>query len=217
MLAASSRICPRGWCSAGNRAAGPLARIARRSGQSLSAVLMELRNLSAGLKARSEEQSRNHVDTVKGLVETPSCRSQYGFAVAAFHAGRPGPDSSPEMGRPGVRQRTSMDVTVATELDSDDLPDEYKTCIYRVVQEALHIVRVIHTRLPCASVWNNAPRHLILIISGRWTGFDVRLIRAGLLGFRSGWPGWEAHATFTQSGRGAILTVDCRSPKTAGA
>ncbi len=31
-----------------------------------------------------------------------------------------------------------MDVSVATELDPDDLPDEYKTCIYRVVQEALH-------------------------------------------------------------------------------
>ncbi len=35
-------------------------------------------------------------------------------------------------------KRTGMDVTVAAELDSDELPDEYKTCIYRVVQEALH-------------------------------------------------------------------------------
>ena len=35
-------------------------------------------------------------------------------------------------------KRTSMNVSVATELDSDDLPDEYKTCVYRVVQEALH-------------------------------------------------------------------------------
>jgi signal transduction histidine kinase len=33
---------------------------------------------------------------------------------------------------------TYMDVSVATELDSDDLPDEHKTCIYRVEQEALH-------------------------------------------------------------------------------
>ena len=35
-------------------------------------------------------------------------------------------------------KRMGMDVSVATELDSDHLPDEYKTCIYRVVQEALH-------------------------------------------------------------------------------
>ena len=37
-----------------------------------------------------------------------------------------------------LSKRTSMDVSVETDLDSDDLPDEYKTCIYRVVQEALH-------------------------------------------------------------------------------
>ena len=37
-----------------------------------------------------------------------------------------------------VSKRTSMEVSVAAELASDDLPDEYKTCIYRVVQEALH-------------------------------------------------------------------------------
>jgi hypothetical protein len=34
---------------------------------------------------------------------------------------------------------TSMDVTVKAELDSDELPDEYKTCVYRMVQEALLI------------------------------------------------------------------------------
>src|ERR1700733_3069635 len=37
-------------------------------GQSLSAVLIELRNLSVGLTIRPEEQSRSHVETVKGLV-----------------------------------------------------------------------------------------------------------------------------------------------------
>ena len=36
-----------------------------------------------------------------------------------------------------MSKRTSMDVSVAAELASDDFPDEYKTCIYRVVQEAL--------------------------------------------------------------------------------
>ena len=37
-----------------------------------------------------------------------------------------------------VSKRTSMDVSVAAEALSDDLPDDYKTCIYRVVQEALN-------------------------------------------------------------------------------
>ncbi len=38
-------------------------------GQSLSAVLVELRNLSAELACRPEEQARSHVEIIKGLVE----------------------------------------------------------------------------------------------------------------------------------------------------
>ena len=37
-----------------------------------------------------------------------------------------------------MSKRTSMDVTVTTDSVPDDLSDDYKTCIYRVVQEALH-------------------------------------------------------------------------------
>ena len=39
-------------------------------GQSLSAVLVELRNLSAGLDARSEEQTRSQAELIRGLVES---------------------------------------------------------------------------------------------------------------------------------------------------
>ena len=38
-------------------------------GQALSAVLVELRNLSGGLAVQSEEQLSRHVETIKGLVE----------------------------------------------------------------------------------------------------------------------------------------------------
>src|SRR5690348_4839365 len=38
-------------------------------GQSLSAVLVELRNLSTSLKVRSDEHLRAHAETIKGLVE----------------------------------------------------------------------------------------------------------------------------------------------------
>ena len=37
-----------------------------------------------------------------------------------------------------VARRTGMKVRVDAEDVSDDLPDQYRTCIYRVVQEALH-------------------------------------------------------------------------------
>jgi signal transduction histidine kinase len=108
-------------------------------GQSLSAVLVDLRNLAAGLSARSTAQLRGDVDQIQSVVEStirevrnmalllrPSMLDDLGLIPALKWQAR---ESS---------KRTSMDVSVATELDSDDLPDEYKTCIYRVVQEALH-------------------------------------------------------------------------------
>ena len=113
-------------------------------GQSLSAVLVELRNLSAAQSARPLPQTQNyveaaHIETIKSLVEDtvrvirnmslllrPSMLDDLGLLPALKWQARE------------CSKRTSMDVTVAAELDSDNLPDDYKTCIYRVVQEALH-------------------------------------------------------------------------------
>src|SRR5262249_11213507 len=108
-------------------------------GQSLSAVLVELRNLSKPQAGRSEEQSRSHVETIKALVENtvrvvrnmslllrPSMLDDLGLIPALKWQARE------------CTKRTSMDVSVAAEFDSDNLPDDYKTCIYRVVQEALN-------------------------------------------------------------------------------
>src|SRR6516164_606780 len=113
-------------------------------GQSLSAVLVELRNLSAAQSARPLPQTQNyveaaHIETIKSLVEDtvrvirnmslllrPSMLDDLGLLPALKWQARE------------CSKRTSMDVTVAAELDSDNLPDDYKTCIYRVVQDALH-------------------------------------------------------------------------------
>ena len=180
-------------------------------GQSLSAVLMELRNLSAGLKGRSEEQSRNHVETVKGLVESavrvvrnmalllrPSMLDDLGLIPALKWQAR---ESA---------KRTSMDVSVATELDSDDLPDEYKTCIYRVVQEALHnCARHSHATTVRIRVEQRAER-LILIIQDDGQGFDVRLMKGlGLLGIQERVARLGGTCNIhSKPGRGAILTVE---------
>lgn len=108
-------------------------------GQSLSAVLIELRNLSAGLGSQSLDQTRSQAELIRGLVEStirvvrnmalllrPSMLDDLGLLPALRWQARE------------VSKRTSMDVSVAADLSSDDLPDEYKTCVYRVVQEALH-------------------------------------------------------------------------------
>ena len=153
-------------------------------GQSLSAVLIELRNLSAGLAVRPEEHSLSHVETIKGLVEStvrvvrnmslllrPSMLDDLGLIPALKWQARE------------LSKRTSMDVSVATEIDSDDLPDEYKTCIYRVVQEALHNC-ARHSRATTVRIRvERKPDRLLLIIQDDGIGFDARQMKGlGLLG-----------------------------------
>ena len=155
-------------------------------GQSLSAVLIELRNLSVGLAVRSAEQLRSHLETIRGLVETtvrvvrnmalllrPSMLDDLGLIPALKWQAR---ESS---------KHTSMDVSVATELDSDDLPDEYKTCIYRVVQEALHNC-ARHSQATTVRIRvEQEPDRLMLIIQDDGLGFDIRQVKGlGLLGIQ---------------------------------
>ncbi|MGH9646508.1 MAG: sensor histidine kinase [Bryobacteraceae bacterium] len=180
-------------------------------GQSLSAVLMELRNLSAGLKVQSEDQSRSHVETIKGLVENtvrvvrnmalllrPSMLDDLGLIPALKWQAR---ESA---------KHTSMDVTVATELDSDDLPDEYKTCIYRVVQEALHNC-ARHSRATTVRIRvEQRPERLMLVIQDDGQGFDVHHMKGlGLLGVQERVARLGGTCTIhSKPGRGTILTVE---------
>jgi signal transduction histidine kinase len=153
-------------------------------GQALSAVLVELRNLSAESAIQTDEQSRGHVETVKGLVENsvhvvrnmalllrPSMLDDLGLVPALRWQARE------------VSKQTSMEVSVAAELASDDLPEQYKTCIYRVVQEALHNcsrharATKVHIRV------QQEPGRLSLSIQDDGQGFDVSQTKGlGLLG-----------------------------------
>ena len=153
-------------------------------GQALSAVLVELRNLSAASAVQTDEQSRGHVETVKSLVENsvrvvrnmalllrPSMLDDLGLVPALQWQARE------------VSKRTSMNVSVATELASEDLPDEYKTCIYRVVQEALHnCSRHAHATKVRIRL-QQEPNRLSLSIQDDGQGFEVRQTKGlGLLG-----------------------------------
>ena len=153
-------------------------------GQALSAVLVELRNFSAESAIRSDQQSAGHVETVRTLVENsvrvvrnmalllrPSMLDDLGLVPALRWQARE------------VSKRTSMEVSVAAELASDDLPDEFKTCIYRVVQEALHNCsgHAHATRVQIRV--QQQPTRLALSIQDDGQGFDVRQTKGlGLLG-----------------------------------
>jgi len=153
-------------------------------GQALSAVLIELRNLSTGLATQSEQQLSKHVETIKDLVENtvrtvrnmslllrPAMLDDLGLIPALQWQAR-------ELSR-----QTCMDVTVGTDLVSDDLPDEYKTCIYRVVQEALHNCSAHSNATAVRIKVQQEPKRLVLSIRDNGKGFNVEQSKGlGLLG-----------------------------------
>jgi signal transduction histidine kinase len=109
-------------------------------GQSLSAVLFEFRNMSAVLPDQPPGL-RRHAETIRKLVESsvgmvrnmalllrPSMLDDLGLVPALEWQAR------------DVSKRTGLIVNVAATELPEDLPDEHKTCIFRVVQEGLHNV-----------------------------------------------------------------------------
>ena len=180
-------------------------------GQALSAVLVELRNLSTGLAGRSEDQSRRHVETIKGLVEgtvrvvrnmalllRPSMLDDLGLIPALKWQAREASKS------------TGMDVAITAELDSDEMPDEYKTCIYRVVQEALHNC-ARHSRATKVRIRvEQAQDRLRLNIEDDGQGFDIEHTKGlGLVGIQERVS--RLGGTFdvqSRPGRGTTLSIE---------
>lgn len=152
-------------------------------GQSLNALLVDLGNLAAVMAPAAEEASRllstaKHLadESVKALrnmalLLRPSMLDDFGLVPALHWQARE------------VSRRTGMRIDVETEDVPDELPEEHKTCVYRVVQEALqnssrhaqaHSVRV--------SVLQG-PERLVLTIRDDGNGFDASRVRGlGLLG-----------------------------------
>src|SRR6185437_12479133 len=107
-------------------------------GQSLSALLMEAGNAAASVAPDSAEV-RKHVESIKRLAESsvnvirnmmlllrPSMLDDFGLVPALQWQARE------------TAKRTGLRIHVDADDAADDLPEEHKTCIYRVVQETLH-------------------------------------------------------------------------------
>jgi signal transduction histidine kinase len=151
-------------------------------GQSLSALLMELGNL--GAVAPGDAELRSHVESIRKLAENsvnvvrnmalllrPSMLDDLGLVPALQWQARE------------LSKRTGMAVMVDAEGVADDLPEEHKTCIYRVVQEALHnCARHAFARSVRIQVVEEGGRiHLSVADDGQ--GFDSTHTRGlGLLG-----------------------------------
>jgi signal transduction histidine kinase len=151
-------------------------------GQSLSATLLELRNLSATLPAESEaryrlEGAKRLVETSVGMVRNmalllrPSMLDDLGLLPAVEWHSRE------------VWKRSGVAVHVAGNGNLEDLPEQHKTCIYRVVQEALHNV-VQHADAKTVRVMiDREPAAVHVSIQDDGHGFDpLRQKGLGLIG-----------------------------------
>lgn len=157
-------------------------------GQSLSAALIELRNLSGnvaiGALIRSERQVQNQVEVIKALVEgTVRAVRQMALSLRPSMLDDLGLIPALKWQAREVSKRTSISITVSADPVADDLPDEYKTCIYRVVQEALHNCASHSAAKTVRVKVGHESGKLLVSVEDDGHGFDTTHVKGlGLLG-----------------------------------
>ena len=182
-------------------------------GQSLGALLVDLGRLPA-LAPEAKEQ----IDRMKSVAERtfqsvrnislllrPSMLDDLGLAAALEWQGRE------------VSRNSEIEVDVQTNNLSENLPDEYKICIYRFVQEALHNA-VRHSAAHMATVTvEQSPNRIVVQVKDNGRGFDPRRTRGlGLLGMEERVK--RLHGTFTANSdppQGATVTAELPWPPVA--
>jgi len=140
-------------------------------GQSLSAVQFELHDMAAVLPPE-QEPLRSRVDRIRELVESslamvrnmarllrPSMLDDLGLAAALEWQARE------------ISRSTGLQINVESSGLTVELPDEHKTCVFRIVQEALNNVcrhanaDSVYISLATAGVW------VLVIIQDNGRGF----------------------------------------------
>jgi signal transduction histidine kinase len=179
-------------------------------GQSLSALLVGLSNLRATAKVADGAELGPHIDALQAITEEsvrtirnmalllrPSMLDDLGLVPALRWQAR-------EAGR-----HSGLRVDVAAEGVSDDLPDEHKTCVYRLVQEALHnVLRHAQAHIVRITV-KQEPAALLLTVQDDGRGFDAAQERGlGLVGIeeRVAQLGGSFRVE-SEIGRGTLLAV----------
>ena len=153
-------------------------------GQSLSALLLGIGNLAAAIPRGDNADVRSQLDQLRSLAERtlavvrdmslllrPSMLDDLGLIPALQWQARE------------ASRTKDLAVQVRADEISDDLPDDYKTCIYRLVQEALHnIARHARARSVDIHLTQQADK-LLLEIRDDGLGFVPELEKGvGLLG-----------------------------------
>ncbi len=153
-------------------------------GQSLTGVLVEMANLSNLIRNREENALPQKAEEIKRQLEQsisvvrnmalllrPSMLDDLGLVPALQWQARE------------ASKRSGIRVKVAADQVSDDLTEDHRTCIYRIVQEALHnIVQHANARNVTITVEQDAEQ-LLLSIQDDGRGFNPQQERGmGMIG-----------------------------------
>jgi signal transduction histidine kinase len=187
-------------------------------GQALGALLVDIGRLSTTLSDERPEV-KTQVDDMKSVAENtvqkvrnialllrPSMLDDLGLAAALEWQGRE------------VSRRSEIEVTVEAENVPEDLPDEYRICIYRLVQEALNnAVRHSASRNAKVNVGRSA-NGMAVRVSDDGRGFDPNRARGlGILGMEERVK--RLGGTFSvesKPGQGATITAELPFPPAGG-
>jgi signal transduction histidine kinase len=183
-------------------------------GQALGALLVDIGRLSTTLSGDHPE-TRTQLDNLKSVAERtfqtvrnialllrPSMLDDLGLAAALEWQGRE------------VSRRSEIEVSVESESVPEDLPDEYRICLYRIVQEALNNA-VRHSGARNAKVVvERLAESIVVRVTDDGHGFDpVRLRGMGILGMeeRVKRLGGTLRVA-SEPGRGATVTAELPVP-----
>jgi signal transduction histidine kinase len=151
-------------------------------GQSLSALLVDVEHLiemsgEEGILRQGLQNikmvAENCVNEVRNmaLLLRPSMLDDLGLVAALEWQARE------------VSKRTGMLVDTVEENVSDNLPEEYRTCVYRIVQEALNNCSKHAYAKNVRVVVRQEPNHLRVSIEDDGKGFDPSRVRGlGIVG-----------------------------------
>jgi signal transduction histidine kinase len=173
-------------------------------GQPLSALIVEAANAGAAGPDRWRMDSigllaRRALEAARGMALSlrPSMLDDFGLAPALEWQARE------------ITRRTGLQVKVSADPDAPKLPDEHRTCIYRVAQEALdNAARHAGARRVRLTL-NQTAHHVSLTVGDDGSGFDPRRVRGpGLLGIEERVTRLGGSVLIDSSpGRGTVISV----------
>jgi signal transduction histidine kinase len=109
-----------------------------------------------------------------------------------------------------MTKRTGLNVVVSADDAADDLPEEHKTCIYRLVQEALNNAARHANASTVEVAVRRENQRVHFSVQDNGAGFDTQFVRGlGLLGMeeRVRRLGGQLHID-SHPGRGTLVTAE---------